>query len=286
MTLVINSPGAYVFYQNFRTEGTGTNFAEAEQVLTFSQLIENSSNYVISIERFRVPLQSVPMQDARANAIAVVVKNGNLPVAILNLIDSYSLNDFMVQINTTNPPDLIFSLTADGRMRIDFDGFAANNIILDPEIADVFDMPTIIGQGIDGTGVFIGGTPIFDRFDNVHKIQIEAQTGLASIQQEIVSTEVFANLLTDFLVPNNISMSYTGTAGVVHDSKYTVNYDVRQDIEFNSASDRRMIMLRGTSPIQNIKLEVAVIDRRGRRRRIRLPPRSILEIKIAFWKKQ
>lgn len=280
----LSNPGRFVFYLNFRAEGDGTNFAQAEQIFTFSQLIDDSSNYVLSIERFRIPIQSIPMQDSLLNAVTVVSKLGGVPVASLDLLDSYSLNDFLQQLNQFHA-GLIFSLSEDGRMRVDYDGFANNNVTFDPTIAQIFDMDITIGVGLNGPGTVTGGTPIFDRFDFLHKLQIEAQTGLSSLQQEIVSTAVFANLLTDFLVPNNVSASFSGTPGIIHNPAYTLNYDVRQDIEFNSSSDRRFIMLKGNAPIQNIKLEVSGIMRDGTRRRIRLPPRSILEIKIAFWKK-
>lgn len=282
----LSNPGRFVFYVNFRTEAEpdGTGFAIAEQTFTFSQLIEDASNYLLTIERFRVPIQSIPMQDARLRAVQVAAKIGGGIVNTFNSLDSFSILDYLNQLNGFHA-GLVFSLTADGRMQVDYDGFANNNIVFDPVIAQIFDMDVIIGIGLNGPGTVTGGTPIWDRFDFLHKIQIEAQTGLSSLQQEIVSTAVFANLLTDFLVPNNVSFSYTATAGQAPPATFNINFDVRQDLEFNTASDRRYIMLKGNAPIQNIRLEVAAITRDGRRRRIRMAPRSIMEIKVAFWKK-
>ena len=281
----LTNPGRFVFYVNFRTEADvdGLGFAIAEQMFTFSQLIEDSSNYLITIERFRVPLQAIPMQDARTAAVSLQPKIAG-PGTPFDTTDSFSIKDYFDQLNGKQA-GLVFSLTSDGRVLIDYDNFAVNNILLDPVIAQVFDMDVVVGAGLNGPGQITGGTPIFDRFDNLHKIQIEAQTGLSSLQQEIVSTAVFANLLTDFLVPNNVNFSYIATPGQANPVEFNVNYDVRQDLEFNSASDRRFIMLKGNAPIQNIRLEVSAITRDGRRRRIRLAPRSILEIKLAFWKK-
>lgn len=281
----LSNPGRFVFYVNFRVEGEvdGSGFAVAEQMFTFSQLIEDSSNYLITIERFRVPIQAVPMQDARPRAISIQPKIAGIPIT-LDTLDSYSIMDYLTQLNGLDA-NLIFSLTNDGRMKIDYDDFANNNIVLDPIVAQIFDMDVVLGETLNGPGEILGTTPIFDRFDNLHKIQIEAQTGLSSVQQEIVSTAVFANLLTDFLVPNTTTMSTQMTTGLKPNPEFSLNYDVRQDLEFNSASDRRYIMLKGNAPIQNIKLEIAAVTRDGRRRRIRLPPRSIMEVKIAFWRK-
>ena len=41
---------------------------ESEQLFSFAHLIEDSSKYLVSIERFRIPIQTVPMQPAIQNA--------------------------------------------------------------------------------------------------------------------------------------------------------------------------------------------------------------------------
>lgn len=284
MTFDIGNAGRYVFYLNFRSVGTQEGiFAEAEQVFNFSNLIEDSKNYVITVERFRVPIQTIPMLPAIANFIIVRSKiDGSSTPFDLSL--TFSLNDFMQQL-TGVFPGVVFSLTADGRMRIDFDDFLTFVILFSPIAAEIFDMGNSVGDGVIIPANFVGASPIFDRFDQLHKIQIEAQTGLSSVQQEIITTQIFRNLLTDFLLPSAHSMSYSGEAGLAHNQAYTMNYNVREDVEFNDASNRRFIMLKGNSPVQNIKLEVTAIFRDGTRNRILMPPRGVLEIKLGFWKK-
>lgn len=281
MTLDIAQKGRYVFYLNFRTEGDGTNFAEAEQVFNFANLIEDSSKYVVSIERFRVPTQGIPMLPGIENAIRLVPKAAQ-PAIDFTLQPTFSLNEFLEQVNSI-AQELRISLTPDGRIDLTFTDFNNYSISLDSKIAAIFAMSANLDS--IGTQTFIGAAPIFDRFDDLHKLQIEALTGLSGVQQEIITTNVFRNLLTDFLMPSSTTMSFTGSQNGAHVSDYTVGYNVREDVEFNDASNRRFIMLKGNAPIQNIKLEISAVFRDGTRNRILLPPNSIMEVKIAFWKK-
>lgn len=280
MTFDIGQTGRYVFYVNFRVEGDGSGFAEAEQNFNFANLIEDSSKYVVSVERFRVPTQSIPMLPQILQAIQIVPHAG-VPI-VFDLQPTFSLNDFLVQVNTIAAA-LNFSLTADGRMAVGFTGFMDADILLNQKLANIFDMDPLLQAG--GPATIVGASPIFDRFDDLHKLQIEALTGLSGVQQEIINTNVFRNLLTDFLMPSSTTMSFSGIQGQIHDSTYTVGYNVREDVEFNDASNRRFIMLKGNAPIQNIKLEISAIFRDGSRNRILLPPNSIMEVKLAFWKK-
>ena len=292
MTLDIADAGRYVFYVNFRRsfeedrklegEVPGGRFCEVEQNFNFANLIEDASKYVVSIDRFRVPIQGLTMVAAIINAIQLVPKAAAPPVNF-DLLDTYSLNEFLEQVNTVLDPDLQIRLSADGRVRLTFTRFNDYTIRLNQKIADIFGME--INLDAVGTQTFVGSSPIFDRFDDVYKVQIEAQTGLSGIQQEIVDTNTFRNILTDFLLPSPASMSYNGTPTAPHDSAYVVSYPVRQDLEFNDSSNRRFIMLKGNAPIQNIRLECVAILRDGTRQRIPLPPRGVFEVKLAFWRK-
>lgn len=283
MTLDIASPGRYVFYLNFSTIGDGTGFAVAEQNFNFANLIEDASKYVLSVERFRVPTQAVPMLPVIVNAIRLVPKAAAVPVDF-NLAVTFSLNQFLVQINTVRA-GLAFSLNEDGRMLMSFNGFDDYTVQFAPKIAAIFDMADIVGLTLAGTALVLGASPVFDRLDDLHSLQIEAQTGLSGIQQEIITTEIFRSLVTDFLMPSASGMAYQGATGQPHNGAYTVNYDVRQDVQFNDAASRRFVMIKGNAPIQNITLEIAAIFRDGTRHRILLPPNSIMTIKLAFWKR-
>ncbi len=282
MTVDIANTGRYVFYLNFRTEGTGSNFAESEQVFTFSNLIEDSSNYVVTIERFRVPLQTIPMYPDENNTIVLIPKVA-VPTLTLSLNDSYSLLDFFTQLNAFQPGVLTFSLTSDGRVLVDYSDTANYDIQFTSRLADTLGLPENIVSIVPIS--VKGSAPIFDRFDQLHKVQIEAQTGLGGLQQEIVTTAVFKNLLTDFIVPSNNSMTITGREGVAPSADYSLAINLRQDLEFNDAGNRRYIMLKGNAPIQNISLEAVAIYRDGSRNRIVMAPNTIMELKLAFWKK-
>ncbi len=283
MSFDIGLQNRYVFYLNFRTLGDGTNFIESEQNFNFAELIDDSSKYVISVERFRVPIQSIPMVPNIPIAITFVPKAGGLP-QIININDSFSYADFRRQLNSNAL--LNFTLSADGRATIDFD-FTNFSLLLDSRIAAIFDMDQVIGLALPGLARITGATPMFDRMDQLFKIQIEAQTGLSGVQQEIVNTNIFRNILTDFLIPSNWTSSVVNSQGVIlgNANEESISYPVRQDLEFNASSNRRFIMLRGNAPIQNVKIEVRAVFRDGSINKIRMPPNSVFECKIAFFKK-
>lgn len=283
MAIDVANAGRYVFYLNFRTLGTGDNLAESEQLFSFAQLIDDSSKYILSIERFRIPLQTIPMVSTIPQAIIVTPKGAGVPT-VIPVADTYSYFEFRQQINLNNQ-NLFFSLTSDGRAVLDFN-FANDTLVLDPVIADIFDMNQVLGLALGGQSRIIGGSPIFDRFDQLYKIQIEARSGLSGVQQEIIDTNTFGNLLTDFIIPSNWGLSGTSQTGnIAADAVLNLTAPTRQDLEFNNAASRRYIMLRGNAPIQNVSIVVRAVYRDGTVNNIRLPPRSVLECKLGFWLK-
>lgn len=285
MSYDVANEGRYVFYVNFETIGDGTNRAIASQRFEFAQLIEDSSKYVISVERARIPLQSIPMLPGIDNAIVFVPKDGASEPNPINTRQTFSINDWFKQIQDMDPPGLIITLTSDARVSITYDAFSDFTLLLDPVVQQIFDMDNPVGIGIENGGVVVGNSPIFDRFDDLHSINIEATQGLSSVQQELENSNVYNTLLTDLLVGSNESMSYDGEQNDPIDGLYSLTFPVRADLELQAGADRRWIMLKGTAPVQSIQLECVAIFRDGTRHEIILPPRGILSIKIAFWRK-
>lgn len=285
MSIDISNAGKYVFYLNFRTLGSRTKdiFCESEQNFKFSQLLEKANDYVLSVERFQVPIQAIPMLQTILAAIQLVPKTA-VALQVFNSVQTFSIYDFLNSVNSFYG-GFIVSMSPDGRFVIDFDDFTNYSILLDPLIADIFDMDQSIGLALVGTNRVIGASPAFDRFDQLYKIQISSELGLSGVQQEILSTDIFKNLLTDFILPSTYVMSYNGELGIAPNGQYSLTYNTRQDLNFNASSNRRFIMMRSSAPIQNIKVSVQAIYRDGTTHNIPLPPRSVFELKIAFWKK-
>lgn len=281
MSLDIADTGRYVFYLNFRQLGNGTNFCEAEQNFSFAELIDDASKYAVSVERFRIPIQTIPMFDATDPAVQFVPKDA-LPARTLLLNDIFSMNQFLTEMS--GDAALIVSLDPSGRARIDFD-FTDFSLQLDPNVSAVLDMDQTLGLTLTGQQTIIGASSIFDRLDQLWKVQIEGLNGLTAVQQEIIDTNVFRNLLTDFIVPSTFSYSATNVPGTFPNGNYQLSAPVRQDLEFNASSNRRFIMFRSNTPIQNVSLEITAIYRDGTRNRIRMPRRSVMEVKLAFWRK-
>lgn len=281
MSLDIGNSGRYVFYLNFRTTGTGINFCESTQNFSFAELIEDASKYVVSVERFRIPLSTISMLPAINNAIVFIPKAAS-PGRALNLQEVFSMNNFLFQM--CRDAALVFSLDESGRARIDFN-FNEFSLLLDPQIAEILDMPRNIGLNLIGQQTVVGATVMFDRLDQLWKVQIEGFNGLSAIQQEIIDTNVFRNLLTDFIVPSSFSLSAQNVPGTPPNGIYTLSAPVRQDLEFNDSANRRFIMFRSATPIQNVSIEITAIYRDNTRHRIRMPLRSVMEVKLAFWKR-
>lgn len=304
MTLDLGAPNRNVFYLNFETRGKwdpnneeGLQTCVARQEFNFANLIEDASKYILGIERFRLPLQGIPMLRAIPQAIQVIDADTSAVVSVLNLPDIFSMNEFLVQLGVSgtgwSPPgssQFVFQLTESGKICIFGNwGPVGSGLFLrlDPIIAAIFDMPQDVGLNIGSGTIIKGATVLFDRFDELYKIQIVAETGLSNIQQEIVTTNTFRNILTDFLIPSSFSMSYNSNADctTIHDPAYNVSYPVRQDLEFNDAANRRWIFLRGGAPIQNVGVKAEGVLRDGTIISIPLPPRSVFQVKLSFWAK-
>ncbi len=282
MSFELNTKASRVLYVNFRSLGDGMKETEAEQIFSFSSLIEDSSRYVVSIERFRIPIQSVPMQDPINNAFILRSKTGGDDIFISTIV-SFGLYDWLLQLNRASA-SLDVILTADGRAQIlDFD-FDAFSIELDPKVANILDLPVLV----DGVGIqsVVGAVPIFDLFDQLFKIQVEALNGLSNLQAEVVDQNTFTTILTDFIIPSNFSMSVTNALGAVLNNEITFEFPVRQDLEFNASQARRLINFRGSSPVQNVKVRVTAIYRDGTRHAIIIPPNGVFELKLAFFRKE
>lgn len=281
MSFELNKKDARVLYLNFSQRGDGKLETSAEQIFSFSSLIEDSSKYVVSVERFRLSITQVPARDAILNAFTLRSKTAAEDIFVSTIV-SFGLYEWLLQINNSNSP-LNLTLSADGRVRIlgfPFDDFSLE---IDPIVAAFLGFETTI----DGAGTIsvLSSTPVFDNFDQFQKISIEALNGLGNIQQEISdSGKVFVTQLTDFLIPSSFSMSVTNTTGAILNNSITFSMPVRQDIEYNSNA-RRYINFRGTSPIQNVKVRVVAIYKDGSRHPIIIPNGSIFECKLAFFRK-
>lgn len=281
MSIDVANAGRYVFYLNFRTLGTGTNFCSAEQNFSFAELIDDASKYAVSVERFRVPLHTIEMFPATDPAVQFVPKAA-LPARTLSLTPIFSMNEFLVQMSKDGA--LVVSLDPSGRARIDFD-YTDFSLLFNADVAAVLDVDRTLGLTLTGNQTIVGASTCFDRLDQLWKIQIEGLSGLSAVQQEIIDTNVFRNLLTDFIVPSSFSLSTTNVPGTAPNQNYTLSAPVRQDLEFNQAANRRFIMFRSNTPIQNVAIEITAIYRDGTRNRIRMPRRSVMEVKLAFWRK-
>lgn len=280
MTFDLNKKNSQSLFVNFRLEGDGKKEASVSQLFTFSFLLDNSSLWMTSVERWRLGIQNIPMQDQLINAVVLRSKDGS-PDIFISTDPTFSLYEWLLQFKDQDTPFNII-LTADGRPQIfnfDFDLFS---IEFSQVMSDILDLPiTLDGVGIQSV---TGASVLFDRFDQLKSISLECGLSLATVQQEIQSSEVFVTQLTDFIIPSEYAISTTNTLGSTLNSNITFTMPVRQDIEFNLGT-RRMINFRGSSPLQNMSVSAVAIYKDGSRHAVVVPRNSEFTLKLGFFKK-
>lgn len=294
MAFDIGNQGRYVFYcglrfvnDNATNETTPVSFAVAEQDFNFSNLIEDSSAYVLSVERFLCSSCGIPMFEKVGAAPFIGYRNKvDTTVLAVNPNVSFSLLEFMTQLDEEKI-DATWSLTTSGRVQVSGTFWDENDLILSPQAAAMFDMPRVVPNpgAANENNIVVGASPIFDRFDQLFLLELQASTGLSGMQQEIVNTDIFRNTVTDFLVPGVFTMSVNANENDNFPIEYSLTFPVRQDIQFQTSENRRFIMLKGNNPIQNIRLEMFAQYRDGTRHRVIIPPNGVFDVKLAFWKK-
>jgi hypothetical protein len=288
MSLYADKATTY-FYLNLKQTGDQT-FPTAVIRQTFADdlLKPKASDWVCSITRFNLPLQTVPYIDA-INNFVIVRQQANAP-AVGAVVTAFNL-DACYSIDAGN---LIFRLKSSGRVQIYYNAFNNNYLELHQTLADILSLPTLIGQGLGGAAVqtFIGDFPIQDRCDQLQKITFEALGGLP-VKSEILTGDQRGQIITDFLMKRSFGISYsddgarTGPAGAAGAFTSVTGFteQPRQDLVYTQSLDARPIILDMGGTIRGVAVQPIAIYKDGSRHLIRLAPRSVFEVKIMFVKK-
>lgn len=288
MSIDLGNRGRGVFYLNFITVGTGENFAESAQEFNFTNLVESAGSYLTSIERMVVPIHTIPMIETQAPAFRFEPVGVGVQFTI-NTTPAFSIKEWIDEVNAKledvlGADKFVLLVDQSGRIRIVYDNWANFNVRLSLDLQNIFDLPALLTNvQANADNQIIGESSIIDRFDQLHKIQVEA-IGM-NIQQEIIDTDRSLPILTDFVIPNSVSFSSQMNLDLDTAASQNINfgYNVRQNVLYNTDSERRYVVLRGNSPIQNINIKAVAIYKDNTRHEIRLPPRSIFELKLAFF---
>ncbi len=290
MSIDLGQTGRGVFYLNFRQvqDETGLRTCTQTQEFNFGNLIEKSADYMIAIERLIVPIHRVPMNNGFAPAITVTPIGPGL-IATITIGATFSLKQFIDVLNSeaaVGGIGIIFSLNPEGRLQFSYDDFANNILTLNQGLADIIDIQAnLTAADADANNIVIGATSVFDRFDQLYKIQIES-LGM-NITQEIIDTDRTLPILTDFIVPTQYSISYTQNLAIppVANLNIGISYSTRQSVVYNAEGERRYIMLKGNTPIQNIQIQAVAIFKNNSRNEIVIPPNAVFECKLGFYRR-
>lgn len=289
MSFTFNSQ--QVFYVDFTEQGNlvADKFSESTKNFNTSELFNDASQFMVAIERFNIPISTIPMQIAQPIFATLIDKTAVLNPEVFSVSESFSLLEFLQQLNGFKT-DLIFSLTSDLRMSITYNNWTNFELHLSTNAQCIFDMPAIIGANpVVGTAIIRGASPIADSFDRLKEIELISGESLLQQQQEIRSSQNLRFLLTDFLMPNPFSTGFDFEEGKAPTGQFNLTYPTRQDIQyFAGDGSRRPIMLRGRSPISNIKVEaIAVVLNPDTqvldRVRIRINPCGFFNVKLGFY---
>lgn len=288
MSIDLGQKGRGVFYLNFRNVQDGNNqqTCRSVQEFNFGNLVEQSDNYMIAIERLIVPIQRIPYVNALVPAITFesTIGGDNFTISTPAV---YSLKEFVDALNTAGRginATFIVKITQSGIIRIDFSDLVTYNMRFNQTFADIIDIQTVVGQGDTVNNYIFGQSSVFDRFDQLHKIQVEA-IGL-NVTQEIINTDRTLPILTDIFVPQDYNITYNEVDGnAASNEDINILYQTRQTVVYDASTDKRFIMLRGSTPIQNITLQCVAIFKDNSRNQIIIPRRSVFECKLGFYRR-
>lgn len=282
-----------VFYVDFTELGTlaTDTFSDSTKNFNTSELFNNASQFIVAIERFNIPTSTISMQKAQLQFLQLRNKIGGA-LTDFNLTESFSLLEFFQQLNTFDAT-LTFSLTSDLRMSILGTNWDNQELLLSDNARCIFDMPAIVGANpVVGTATIRGASPVADAFDRLKEIELISGESLLQQQQEIRSSQDLRFLLTDFLLPNPYNTSFAFEEEKAPTGAFTLSYPTRQDIQYFAGDGaRRPIMMKGKSPISNIKVEaIAVVKDPDPalglvRERIRINPCGVFNVKMGFYLK-
>lgn len=318
MTEIARHPA---FFANFLEYNDGTNeeslaAPEGELPAVIEQqyrkpLLHNASDYSVAVERFEISLNRVPWKEpAPAGttpwAIAYTpVAGGALPLVPptpFAISKTYSLTDALLQINKELREP--FAITAGwpvgqlGPVWLGIDAFGfivmhfeqgflnGGGVTVPPDwqlLLGLGRVPQPPGFTIVGpeSVLWVSAEPRWDLGDQISHIQIIST--LPTVSDSVGQAR--ANILADVAVPNPSSISFGGFPPTIDDVRrmtFQMN-DVPRTRLIYIPTQRRMIRLRSSQPINDIKLTCVYVTTGGLSRTVPLPLAGVFSCKLGFF---
>ena len=266
--------------------------------------IQHPTDWMCALTRFHLPMGNMPMQERKLRPMHLE-KAGLADIDFPELARTFSIGQLLKYLNdwarnavslyartvpvggVTQPLSLKFTLTESGSIMISSKlDLTANpprgeiwtngwTLVLDEEIAYLFAMEHLNDYSmIDDTG---GAVTLVDRWDRVKGIRISA-IGLP-VQSEYLGGNTRGVILTDFLMPGNLTTTYTEgpTDATLKYSFYSVSFSEppRQAIQYQP-DEYRYLNLVGASRVDDVTIiceaRVAQFDAASREFRSQIDP--------------
>ena len=284
-----------------------------DSTFNFSQVVIDPSgkqDYYLSVEKFSMPIQLIPMFKKIDRAIAFTAA-GDTPITTdangnfesnengtggkikdnswHSLEDVFSIGDLLNRINAIEPPNttdknLEAELTSGGRLKIT-NQVPAWNIVMSKECADLLQFPT--GR-LANAGTVNSTCSILNHIETVKKIVLTSYDLNTAAE---ISPGVRSKEITSIAFSNNYSMSIEAKK----QSSVSLTYSPRQDVVYEP-NFPKYHKLSGT-PITSVSLrglyrfvEYVGNDTAGVWRlseaNVPLPRGGVFSIKLAFWQRK
>lgn len=288
----LEKKGTSVFYVNLSEVGSGTEKKYCKASINYNtSLVEEASNYCLSIEKCSIPLHSIRYMEDIVSALSFVDKITGVATAH-SIIKIYSFNDFMGKINSFSDPSgdatkkLNFYLQDSGRIRINYNNYNNYNILLNDQLKDILDFPTNLITANANEANFDCISSIIDRTDQLKRLHITSPN-LPVVSEFSQKTKRKVITTIDYAVPTQFSLASGNDKQISND--YTISLPSGRSDLILTPQYPRMISMNGSS-INSVEIEIyaEILNRKTGQlelKRINLRPGSVFNIKIAFWKK-
>ncbi len=288
MVFDLSKKDTSTFFVNLSKIGTGSvnDFADVTQ--NYNQvIIENASEYLISLERATIPLHTIKFFNDITNALSFVKKSDNSIISH-NLQDIYSFQDFIQALN--NMADsagnkIVVYLKTSGRLLLKYDHYDTFNIVLSNELKHIFDFDINTLSFTQASVSLLGASSCINRTDSLKRIII--------VSRDIPAISEFNNKiklkeLTSIDYSPSVSFTSGGGNNKPIGDDYSISLYPRDNLVLEPHYSRLLYMSGSQITSVNIVAYAEILNfstLKTELTQISLRPLAEFNIKLQFWRR-